>query len=390
MFYHLCALALIVLVLCLAAVRRCSLYSPLVISASIWLVVFIAGLIFQERFYPLQENAFIAWLIWFMVTSLIFFLLYPSSVKSAWSGTEIRKIPLDYTLPLLLMIVWLGYRIWVVGSTGPDQFFSNLRMSAINLEGFTPLGLVARFYPLIFALFLFEHVYAHQENRHLRLLLWCLMLLYVVATMGKSQLLTLVLSWIIIQGIKGRMKIRMLVVLAAIVFALMMALHFTRASYESTIMDVLTIYIYSPIVALGYMDIDDLMPFGAYVFRFFYVVANYLGIAPLPVTTITPYVNVPELTNAYTVMQPFYHDFGLLSVSLQAVIYGLFFSCLYLLSVKRGRLGELGLVLFSGYSIFLVAQFIGDLLIMNFSGNLQFLIYAFVVFLASRKVCYVR
>lgn len=389
MFYQLCALASIVLVLCLAAIRRCSIYSPLMISASVWLVTFIAGLIFQERFYPIQENAFIAWFIWFMVTSMIFFLLYPSRVKTAWSRTEIRRIPFDYTVPLLLMIVWLGYRIWVVGNTGTDQFFFNLRMSAINLGGFASLGLVTRFYPLVFALFLFEHVYAHQENRHLRLLLWCWMLLYAVASMGKSQFLTLILSWVIIQGIKGRMKVGTLVLLATVAFALMMALHFTRASYESTIIDVLAIYIYSPIVALGYLDIKDLMPFGAYVFRFIYVIANYLGIAPLPVTTITPYVKVPELTNAYTVMQPFYHDFGMLGVPLQAVIYGLFFSCLYSLSIKKGSIGELGLVLFSGYSIVLVVQFAGDLLVMNLSGNLQFLIYTIIVFLVSKKACYV-
>jgi oligosaccharide repeat unit polymerase len=377
--------------LALAAIRRCSLYSPLVISVSIWWVVFVAGLIFQERFYPLQEKAFIAWMIWFMVTSWIFFLLYPSRVKSAWTGTEIRKIPVDYTLPLLLLIVWLGYRIWVVGSNVPDQFFLNLRLSDTNLEGFVPIGLVGRFYPLIFALFLFEHVYAHRENRHLRLLLWCFMLLFVVATMSKFAILTPVLSWVIIQGIKGRMKVMRIVVLAVVVFALMMSVHFIRAgsSYESTVEDILGVYIYSPLVALGYMDIDGSLPVGAFVFRFFYAVGNYLGIAPQPVNTILSYVEVPVPTNVYTVMQPFYHDFGLSGVLLEAIFYGLFFSFLYLLSVKSGRWGRFGLVLFSGYSIVLVGQFFGELLILNFSGNLQFLIYALAVFLASRKVCYV-
>jgi len=74
MIYHISALALIILVLGLAAVRRRSLYSPLVISASIWLIVFIVGLIFEKRLYPIQESAFSAWLIWFIVTSMIFFL----------------------------------------------------------------------------------------------------------------------------------------------------------------------------------------------------------------------------------------------------------------------------------------------------------------------------
>ena len=389
MFYQLSALALISLVLGLAAIRRCPLYSPLVIGALIWLAVFVDGLIFEERFYPLQEWAFIAWMTWFMVTSLIFFLLYPSRVKSAWTRIEIRRIPVDYTLPLLLLILWLGYRIWIIGGSGPEHFFLNLRLSAINQEGFESIGLVLRFYPLFFALFLFEHICSRQENRHLRLFLWCIMFLYALASMSKLSILTPVVSWVIIQGIKGKINIMKIVLLAVIVFAMMISVHFMRAgvSDRSTVLDVLAIYIYSPLVALGHMNIDSSLPVGGYVFRFFYAVAYHLGIAPSPVNTIFPYVQVPELTNVYTVMQPFYHDFGLLGVLLESVLYGLFFACIYSLSVNGSRFG---LILFSGYSIVLVGQFFGDLLITNLSGNLQFLIYALIVLLVSRKVCYVR
>lgn len=389
MAYHLYALALNGLLLCLAIVLRSSLYSPLVINALIWLVVFISGLFFQEGFYPLQENAFSAWLIWFMVTNLIFFLFCSSHWKSAWTETKIRRLPVDYTLPLLVLIVWLSYRLWVVGSTGPAHFLLNLRLSAINVEGVATLGLVGRFYPLVFALFLFEHVYAHRGNRHLRFLLWCWMLLYAVATMGKFSLLTPIVSWVIIQGIKGKLEVKKILVLAPVVFALMMALHFLRAGASDTlsIVDILAIYVYSPLVALGYMNIDGSLPIGAYVFRFFYAVGNRLGIAPQPVSTILQYVEIPRLTNVYTVMQPFYHDFGLPGVLLEAFFYGLFFSLLYSHSAK-GR--GLALILFSGYSIALVGQFFGDLLITHLSGNLQLLICVVLVYLASRKVSYGR
>lgn len=391
MFYQLCALALIILVLGLAAVRRCSLYSPLVISASIWLVVFIVGLLSEERYYPIQEKVFIAWLIWFMTTSLISFMLYPSSMKSAWIRTEIRRIPMNYTLPLILLIVWLCYQIWVVGSSGPENFFLNLRISALNPEKYTSLGsVILRSNPLVFALFLFEHVYAHRENRHLRLLLWCYMLLFAIAVMSKYSILIPILSWTIIQGITGRLNAARIALLVAVAFSLTMSLHFIRGgsgSYLHTIWDILALYIYSPIVAIGYMDIDSSLPIGAHMFRFFYAIGNILDIAPQPVNIIPAFVLVPLPTNVFTVMHTFYYDFGLLGVTLGAVLYGLFFSCLYFLSVKRGGLW---LVLFSGYSIALVMQFSGDFLFLVFSNNLQIMIYAFVVFLASRKVSYVR
>lgn len=389
MVYLLYALTLICLVLGLAVVRRCTICSPLVINASIWLMVFIIGIIFQERFYPLQEKALIAWMLWFMVTSSIFFFLSPSRVKCELKEAGIRQIPIDYTLPLLLLIIWLSYRIWIVGSAGPEDFFLNLRWSNFNLEGFVSYGLVRRFYPLIFALFLFEHLYARRENLHLRVLLWIWMLLYGLSTMGKFQILTTLLSWTIIQRIKNEMNAKKFFLLASILFALGMSIQFVRGdlTHESTLGNLFALYIYSPIVAFGYMDIDSSMPFGAYVFRFFYALGNILEIAPQPAEIILPWVEIPMLTNVYTIFFPFYHDFGMLGVFLQATIYGLFFSFLFIQAIKKRGLW---LILYSGYSIVLVGQFIGDFLIMMLSVNLQFLIYSIAVFLFSRKIHYIK
>jgi len=391
MFYHLCALTLIILVLGLAAVRRCSLYSPLVMSASIWLFVFIIGLIAEKSYYPIQEKAFIAWMIWFMTTSLIFFLLYPSSMKSAWIRTEIRRIPMDYTLPLLLLIAWLCYRIWVVGSSGPGDFFLNLRMAAISTEGFTNLGFVIiRLHPLVFALFLFEHYFSNRENKNLRLLLWCFMLLYAIGTMGKYYILYTIMSWTILQGITGRLNTAKIALLVAGVFPLAMALHFIRGGLVSdahTIWKIVALYTYSPIVAFGYMDIDSSLPIGAHVFRFFYAIGNIFHITPQPIDIFFASVQVPELTNVFTAMHTFYYDFGLLGVALGAFFYGLFFSCLYFLSIKKGGFWT---VLFSFYSFALVQQFFAEHLFMVLSLYLQFFLYSLAIFLVSRKVSYVR
>jgi oligosaccharide repeat unit polymerase len=254
-------------------------------------------------------------------------------------------------------------------------------LASIGAEGVASYGILGRFYPLVFALFLFEHVYENKENKHLRILLWVWMLLYAFATMGKFSLLTPFVAWGIIRGIKGQLQFSKIFLLGPALLLLMIIINISRASASSifSFADMWSTYVYSPLVALGYMDIN---PANQYVLRFFYAVGYRLGIAPKPVNVISPYVYVPEATNVFTVMQPFYHDWGLLGVFWGALVYALFFSLLYFYSKKEKGFA---LILFSGYSIALIGQFIVDLLIMHFSGNLQLFIWATLIYVFSRK-----
>lgn len=388
MGYILSAVVLIIVTLCIAIFFHISLFSPFVITALSWLLSFFPALFFYEDFYPLTGNVFFLWLIWFIVTSIVFFFFYFYGKKNTWQETEVRKLPLDYSVAILILIAWLGYKIWVIGNTGPGHFFFNLRLLATNAEGVSYIGLLGRFHPLVFALFLFEHVYEREENRRLRFLLWCWMLLYAVAFMGKSLFLTPFASWAIIKGVKGRLKIKKYIILMPVVFVLMMAMHFIRgAAGTFSIRDVLAIYTYSPLVGLGYINVDNSLPIGAYVFRFLYAVGYRLGITQVqPLNIVLSSIEVPKPTNVFTVIYPFYFDFGLLGVLLGALFYGLFFSFLYLFSIKGRRMA---LTLYSGYFMSLFLQSSGETFIMNFSFNLQIFIWVILIYLVSRRVNYV-
>lgn len=386
MEYPFFALVIVVLVLAISTVRGMSLYSPMVINALVWLLVFATGFVVGDAYYPIRDQAFIAWLIFFVGSSVIYFFLIPETASSSPPSPETtRRLPVDYAIVLLFLTAWLAHRIWVVGSSGPEHFFLNLRLSSNGLEGYEPLGFVARFYPVIFALFLFEHVHLHKGNRHLRLLLWTWMLLYAFATMGKFAVLTPVLAWVIVQGLAGRIKLYFFAPFAAAVFSSMMALHFIRAGEhdESTLGHLIGVYVYSPIVALGYMPTDSELPFGYYVLRFFYAIGHALGIADKPADVILSYVEVPVLTNVYTAMQPFFSDFGLLGVACGMIAFSGGVTVLYRAAQNNN---PLGLMLYAGFAIGLVGQFFGDLLVAMVSGNLQLAICILLVHGLSRRV----
>lgn len=390
MEYHIFSLAIVALVLLISTARGFPWFSPMAINALVWLIVFAVGVFVGQDYYPIRYQVFLSWLIFFVGSSGVYFFLCPVKVSSsAVPPTPPRHIPFNYLSLLGLLIVWLTFRVWDVGSGGPAHFFLNLRLSSNGHDEFEPLGFVGRFYPLIFALFLFEHIYPTKANRHLRILLWIWILLFAIATMSKFAILTPVLAWVTIQGVLGRIKPTFLAPFLTLAVILMLALHFIRAGErdESTVLDLIGVYIYSPIVALGYWPIDSTLPFGSYVFRFFYAIGFSLGIAEKPMDTIMSYVEIPMLTNVYTVIQPFYNDFGLIGVVFGTVLFSGFFSALYRAAIRNRTVG---LMLYSGFMVVLFCQFFADLLVTTLSGNIQLAICTYLVYMSSRKGVYVN
>lgn len=381
LIYGFCIAAFVLVILLR---RRCYVYSPGVMSAIVWMAVFLTGLVAGKDYYPITNSAFIAWIIWFIATSFIYIFFGQTQFIPASKKIEIKIIPIDYSLFLLGMIFWLAYRIRMVGISGPDHFLLNLRLSSVGLAGYEPLGVIARFYPIIFALFLFENVNASLHNRLLRFLLWGWMLLYAFATMGKFSILTPILAWICIQGISGKFKIKYWAIVVPATILLMTGVHFYRdqEGVNSGLSSFISLYVYSPLVALGYAPIDVLAPFGFYTLRFFYALGYALGISGKPSNVILEFIKVPVETNVYTVMQPYFMDFGFIGVGFGAILFALFFAVLYRLACKkRGA----WLALYSGLVIAIVGQFIGDLFLTAISANLQLAISIALIYLYVSK-----
>ena len=382
MFYLTFGIIVILVVLSLAIICRISFYSPLVLSALIWSIVFSVGFVYQDIFNPITQQAFLMWLIWFLITSIIYFVF--SQPFSLPIKKQLTYLPFNYSLIVVGLILWLCYRILIVGSAGSEHFFLNLRLSSNQLDGFESLGLIERFYPLIFAFFLFENVNSCNKNRVQRFLLWSWMLIYAVATMGKFAVLTPVLAWLIIKGLHKETSIKIIIAAAIVSFLLMVALQFIRSGEDDkfSLSQLISIYIYSPIVALGYMEISPDAVSGTYVFRFIYAVWYALFSSMPPEPTILPYVEIPFETNVYTVLQPFVHDFGAIGVVIGATIYGIVFGALFWFAQKGQKLS---LILYAALSIVIIGQFFGELLLTMFSGNLQLIVVATALVLFSKR-----
>lgn len=370
MAYLLTGISMCLLVVGVGYGRRASLYSPLMLNAAVWLMVFVSGLLFGSRFYPLTGRAILGWLLWFGTSSLVYLLV--AVPNGPPQHPQRRQLPLNYTPLLILLLAWLAYDIRSVGLAGPANFFFNLRSDASQNVGFAKLGMLDRLYPWAFALFVFEQVNAGAGNRSRRNLLWGVMILYAVATMAKFGLLTPVLVWGIIKGMRGELPRRRILLAGPAILALMVAFQFARdVKFEQfSLARLFGVYTFSPLVAFGYLGkapIDT--PFGAHVFRLAYVLYDAVLGGAKPVGSLQPMIAVPFWTNVYTVMRPFWLDFGMPGVAAGAAVFGVLFGGLHRLA-QAGR--QWALMIYAGLAIVLVGQFFEDLLFTTLAGQLQF------------------
>ncbi len=157
-----------------------------------------------------------------------------------------------------------------------------------------------------------------------------------------------------------------------VILALMVAFQFARdvKAEQFSLARIFGGYTYSPLVAFGYLReaaIDT--PFGAHVFRLAYVLYDAVLGGAKPVGSLQSMIAVPVWTNVYTIMRPFWLDFGLPGVVAGAAVFGILFGGLYRLA-QAGR--QWALMLYAGLAIVIVGQFFEDLLFTTLAGQLQF------------------
>lgn len=385
MIYSIYSLLLIILTLGLAIHRKLSIYSPLVISSIVWGMVYLSSISFESSYYDINEITFVSWLIWYLGSSFFYYLLHPINYSKYKHSFTFRQIKFNYSYLLIFTILFLAYKIWHIGNYGPSHFLLNLRISSNGLDDSEQLGLLLTIYPLIFSLFIFENINRTSDNNLVIFLLWILMLMYALATMGKFALLTPVLSWLLIRGISNRLKTKIIVFTLLTSLLIVTSMHFLRAGDDhiSTFSEFFGLYIYSPLVAFGYADIPN-SQFGGNTFRFIYAVGSQFGLSTKPIDLILPYTATPILTNVYTAMFPFYTDFKFIGVAAGSMAYGILYGTLFNLTKLKTTFF---LSVYAALSMALVGQFFGELLFSTLSMHIQTILFLVLIekFLSREK-----
>ena len=366
------------------------IFAPCVAGPGIWFVAIFVFYVLPNNFFNVENNfpfALTIWLVGFFFSSLITENFTPASSSDSISREPNKIVLRIYTILTIISLPILSCLIiWQAVVEDPENIFRYMRImnTGIDEDIEKPdVGILMYSTSLGFVMLFFSFMYL--KNKWLIGLIVFLNILFAATTVSKTAFLNTMFASLLVCYYKGKVKIKHIVIGLVAFVALSFCIQLLRASeddFETN--SFLALYLSSSIVAFDYYVMPGASAvFGANTFRLFYAIGHSLGLCKEPVQTILPYVCVPELTNTYTNLYPFYEDFGMVGIMVFSVVYGIIYGFLYKKS-KTG--GNMELIVFSIFATFLMMEFIGEFIFTNLSLTLQYIIFAAIPFMIpSRK-----
>lgn len=363
-------------------------FSPMFLQPAVWALVIGMFFLVQPPYFPIRTTFPTAVMVWSVCFCLASYATYYAVPAERGMFTDGRAFMMDRGKPsdklmlafLVLSAITIPLMLFILIKTavdrGDEHIMLFLRVSVVDDSLERPeFGIMNYAMPVPLILLLLVLVYGKNK--------WyvgaALLLNFMVAalTMAKTGFLVTLIALIYILYAKGKIKVKSIAI--AFLLFLLFSIYFQYSRSTSmdedaffSVSDFISLYTLAPMVTFDYhVDPCSSTMFGENVFRFYYAVAHSLFGGPPPAENILPFVGIPEWCNTYTILYPFYKDFGLPGVGIFGALYGIFFTFLY----KRAAAGHhYYQVLYGCFVSYLVVQFIQENIFSNLSLNIQYVL----------------
>ena len=314
-------------------------FSPWCLTLVIWggdiLLYFLQGTL--DPIGPEFLTNLSLWLATFIPCSLLaFWLAKDDSIKNMPN----HKKPIDanlfgfYGLTALSLMMTLLYAKAIYGIVSQfdmENMLYNIRVLAVaNTENF---GLLNYTQGINLGLFLVAIWLYPRISKWMVALIVVINLILELAMMEKSGILIMILGTLFV--LYERRVIRVRTIGLTFVFIIILFFYFNMSKEDAdseesmTFMDFFGMYVTSPMVAFERLRITICDTFAANTLNDFYPQLQRFGIHIESIGRLQDFVFVPIPTNVYTIMQPFYNDFGRTGVAFFGFFYGSLFGYVY-------------------------------------------------------------
>ena len=364
--------------------------APFNLIIIVWSIVILTYIIYNPYYEVVNRFDFciLVWTFIFFISALISYKIklpkiqWPFSIRDT-ANPRIIKI---YILISFLSMPYILYKTFENAlAAGSSNIFLYLRMMNTGLDETIDklnLGVLPYFIGLLLIVYLIKL----SERNSKKIILSGLLLLNLLITMlsmSKLSLFVILSSSLMILLIQKRISVAKAFIGFIGFILLSIAIQALRSATGDVSVDFFSGYLLSGMVAFDYFEPTvSINPIGGdHVFRFFYAFMNSFGADFYVQNTILDYTSIPNQTNVYTVMHPYFNDFGYTGLFVFAIINGAIVGGLY----RKSKTSMVYLIVYSLFGSFILVQCLGDFVVMNLSTTIQYLFYAVIPFIKFNK-----
>ena len=306
------------LLTCIGLYISRDIFSPYVAVSGVWSIAILIYYFLPNTFYPICNDfpfALAIWLTGFFLGSVFCEYYTAPASKESVEREPNRKVLYAYVVLTCLSVpIVCGAIIFQALTEDPENIFRYMRILNTGMDEnieMPKLGILIYFMSLAFVMMFFSLLYF--KSKWIKFIVIFMNVLLAVVTMAKTTFLCIMFSSMYLCFVQKVIKIRHLVYGMFAFVGLSFIIQSLRAvGEEIETTNFLALYLSSSMVAFDYFA----EPFGSHLpgmhtFRLAYAIGYPLGLTDPPSETILEFVNVPDDTNTYTNMYPFYEDFGL-------------------------------------------------------------------------------
>lgn len=373
-----------VLILCLIIIvsslriKSANIFSPWLITALVWLSILILYLLKGYLLNPLSEKFFFALFLWvgsLSFSSIISYLLTSSGTTIV--GNIYRNQVYNRNIFKLFLLISFAitpvYFYTIFSSLGGDYTSLFLRLRDKAVTGGYQLGIVGYVETLNFVMLVISMYLYPIISKKIVLYFLLVNIFTGFAIMEKGTFFEIFIMIIFILYLKKKIRLKTIIYAALFFILLMIGFQFMRSGGDGIdIVGFLTLYILSPSAAFDTLSPSHIYDFGANTFSFYYKLSNALfGTSFTEIPMLKDFVYVPMGVNVYTVMQPYFEDFGYSGVLIFGIINGVISGFVY----KKSMSGGLNWIcLYTFICEYYVLQFFQERLFISHSDFIQIII----------------
>ena len=369
-------------------ISNTDIFAPWSITISVWTLIILLFLLYGDTLNPLTGKFYYSVFLWvtsFSISSLMIYKL-PYVEQNSYKIQNSKLLcPFSYSkigfkVALILSFIFTPIYFKVIVEALQGDYFALFQRLRENSNAGFDMGITS-YVKELNSVILIAMLWKYPKiNKWIFSYVLIVNILGGIAIMEKGSIFYVLISYLFIFYKKGYITSKKIGLYGGLFLVGAFLMNTMRANHfgEGDFMRFFSLYVLSSSVAFETLSSGNAPYWGANTFPFFYIFDNIINGTNIDIVQkLKPFVYVPIPTNVYTVMQPYYEDFGYTGVFVFGIINGIIMGYIY----RKMTLGNpIYCCLYTYIVQILILQFFQENFFISLSVFIQTAFWSYLIF----------